>query len=80
MIQVKVEYFAILREQANRESQNLATDVSTPRELFRRLKSEHQFTLNENILKCAINDSFCDLDTPLSDGDKLVFIPPVSGG
>jgi len=28
----------------------------------------------------AINEDFSDWNTPLKDGDELVFIPPVAGG
>lgn len=31
-------------------------------------------------LRFAINEEYCDDDTPLKDGDELVIIPPVSGG
>jgi molybdopterin converting factor small subunit len=31
-------------------------------------------------LKVAINDSFASQHTEIMDGDKLVFIPPVTGG
>jgi len=27
-----------------------------------------------------VNDEFCDWETPLRDGDLVVFIPPVAGG
>ena len=28
----------------------------------------------------AVNEAFVTIDTPLSDGDELALIPPVSGG
>jgi molybdopterin synthase sulfur carrier subunit len=28
----------------------------------------------------AVNREYADFDTPLTDGDEVVFIPPVSGG
>lgn len=31
-------------------------------------------------LRFAINEEYCDDNTPLKDGDELVIIPPVSGG
>ena len=30
--------------------------------------------------KIAVNDEFSDWDIKLNDGDRLVFIPPVTGG
>ncbi len=80
MKSIKIQYFAILREQAKLDSEEIITDVATPRELYRHLQKKHHFSLGENIMKCAINDNFRDLDNPIADGDKVVFIPPVSGG
>ena len=31
-------------------------------------------------VRVAINQQFADADTPLSDGDELAFLPPISGG
>lgn len=34
----------------------------------------------QNLTRFGINLQFVDADTPLNDGDEVVFIPPVSGG
>ncbi len=31
-------------------------------------------------LTAAVNRTYAPFDTPLRDGDELVFVPPVSGG
>jgi molybdopterin converting factor small subunit len=31
-------------------------------------------------LAAAVNARYADFDTPLDNGDEVVFIPPVSGG
>ena len=31
-------------------------------------------------LTAAVNRRYAPFDTPLADGDELVFVPPVSGG
>jgi molybdopterin synthase sulfur carrier subunit len=31
-------------------------------------------------VRVAINHEFAALDTPLSSGDELAFLPPISGG
>ena len=31
-------------------------------------------------ISCAVNASYVKLNRPLTDGDEIVFMPPVSGG
>ncbi|MDG1462804.1 MAG: MoaD/ThiS family protein, partial [Gammaproteobacteria bacterium] len=40
---------------------------------------KHGFSSAENF-KVAVNDEFSSWDASLSDGDHVVFIPPVAGG
>lgn len=76
---INVEYFAILRERAGRSSEALETGARTPAELYRELAQRYPFPEMER-LKVAINDEFGQWDSALSDGDSVVFIPPVAGG
>jgi molybdopterin converting factor subunit 1 len=77
---IQVRYYAILREQAGKSSESLATAATTAAMLFDELKARYPFTLNASQLKVAINTEFRDWQTPLKDGDSVVFIPPVAGG
>jgi molybdopterin converting factor subunit 1 len=77
---LKLQYFAILREQAGKPSETLATAATTPRALYAELKTRHPFTLSEAQLKVAINNEFCAWDQALNSGDVITFIPPVAGG
>ena len=79
-MQLTLKYFAILREQRGLNAESIETDARTPRAVYAELKSLHPLTLNENQLRIAVNDEFVPLDTELSHGDTLVFIPPVAGG
>ena len=78
--EVRVQYFAILREQAGRSSEALATAAATPAELYEELRELRGLTLPRAMLRVAVNEEFCDWDRPLADGDHVVFIPPVAGG
>jgi molybdopterin-guanine dinucleotide biosynthesis protein A len=78
--QLKVQYFALLREQAGRRDEALVTRAATPRELFMELAARHGFTLGTEHLKVAVNTEFADWSQPLAAGDTVVFIPPVAGG
>lgn len=75
-----VQYFAILREQRGLSQEKLNSVAATPAALYEELRARHGFTLPANRVRAAVNDAFVDASTPLRDGDRIVFIPPVAGG
>lgn len=77
---LRVQYYAILREQAGRSEETLDTAAATPAELYDELRKRHPFQLTAAQLKVALNSEFSDWHTPLRHGDTVVFIPPVAGG
>jgi len=77
---VRIQYYAILREQAGRSEETLDTSAGTPAELYAELRQRHPFQLSSAQLKVALNSEFSDWQTPLKHGDTVVFIPPVAGG
>jgi molybdopterin-guanine dinucleotide biosynthesis protein A len=77
---VKVRYFALLREQAGRGSEDLQTAARTPQELYEQLQRERGLQLAPQFLRVAINDEFGDWQQPLAEGDTVAFLPPVAGG
>ncbi|HTV79512.1 MAG TPA: NTP transferase domain-containing protein [Steroidobacteraceae bacterium] len=79
-MQIKVQYYAILREQAGRSEETVATAARTPRDLYSELQRRHPFSLGAESLRVAINAEFSDWSQPLAEGDAVVFIPPVAGG
>jgi len=78
--QIRVQYFALLREQAGRSDESLTTTAHTPRDLYNELRKRYPFSLAPEMLRVAVNTEFGDWSQPLSDGDAVVFIPPVAGG
>jgi molybdopterin converting factor subunit 1 len=77
---LRIQYFALLREQAGRSEELIDSKATTPAELYGELQSRHGFTLAREQLKVAINSEFSDWSRPLNAGDAVVFIPPVAGG
>lgn len=77
---IRVQYYAILREQAGRSEETLVTNAATPAELYAELAGRRGLRLAREHLKVAINAEFGDWNTPLADNDAVVFIPPVAGG
>ena len=78
--QIKVQYYALLREQAGRSEEAVVTTARTPRELYEELKARYPFSLAPEMLRVAVNTEFGEWSQPLADGDSVVFIPPVAGG
>ena len=79
MRKIKIEYFAILREHVGIEREELETGASTPAELFEEISGRYAFP-ELGQLKVAVNEEFSDWEAALTDGDSVVFIPPVAGG
>jgi len=79
-MKLNIRYYAILREQAGKSAESLDSDATTPAALFEQLQARYPFTLNASQLKVAVNTEFRAWNTPLKDGDSVVFIPPVAGG
>jgi molybdopterin converting factor subunit 1 len=80
MTTVDIHYFAILREQRGLSQEKLHTAATTPAALYEELRARHGFTLPADRVRAAVNDAFVSGITPLRDGDRVVFIPPVAGG
>jgi molybdopterin-guanine dinucleotide biosynthesis protein A len=78
--EIRVQYYALLREQAGRSTESLSTRARTPRELYAELAVKYPFTLPAEMLRVAVNAEFGDWSQPLKAGDAVVFIPPVAGG
>ncbi len=77
---IHIQYFALLREQRGESQETLRTAAQTPRELYFQLKEDYRFTLPEQSLRVSINEQFADWQATLQPNDRLVFLPPVSGG
>ena len=75
-----VQYFAILREQRGLAQEKLTTSSATPAALYEELRKQYRFTLPADSVRAAVNDEFVAATAELSDGDRVVFIPPIAGG
>jgi len=80
MTHVEVTYYAMLREQRGHSTEQVQTHAQGMGALYDELAGQHGFRLPKEKLKVARNDEFVDWTTPLHDGDRIAFIPPVAGG
>ncbi len=79
MITVQIEYFAILREHIGKNTEAVDTEEKTAGGLYDELAARYALPHMVH-MKVAINDEFAEWDAALTEGDTIVFIPPVAGG
>jgi molybdopterin synthase sulfur carrier subunit len=81
---IRVRLFAAIRETLGRESVEMTlAQGATPEDAWRELiRLDERGGLGDRRvnLAAAVNRKYAKFDAPLSDGDEVVFIPPVSGG
>jgi molybdopterin-guanine dinucleotide biosynthesis protein A len=77
---LKIQYYALMREQAGRSEETLETKAATAADLYSELQARYGFTLSREQLKVAVNSEFSTWSRKLVSGDAVVFIPPVAGG
>jgi len=78
MEMIRVRFFASLREEMGRESDQLdLSEASTIGEVWERVADGKERPSN---LLMARNMVYSDESTPVVDGDEVAFFPPVTGG
>ena len=79
-IKIQVIYFAKLRELTGIDEETFSMKQGNkPGDVLASINKRHEIDVEINF-KIAVNDEFSDWDIELNDGDRLVFIPPVTGG
>jgi molybdopterin converting factor subunit 1 len=81
-VKVRLLFFAVLRDITGRGQAEIAiADGTRAGDVWQMLRRDHAPLASwEKPPMIAINESYASADTPLRDGDELVFIPPVAGG
>ncbi|AGA35223.1 molybdopterin converting factor, subunit 1 [Thioalkalivibrio nitratireducens DSM 14787] len=74
---ITVHYFARLREDVGRASDEVPSDgITTVAELWQHL---HRAPPPPRLM-AAVNQAHARLDSAVADGDEVAFFPPVTGG
>jgi molybdopterin converting factor small subunit len=79
-IDVTAHYFAVFRERAGCETETVATSSVTAAEFYDEIANRHGFADARDRCKVAINGALAGWDASLTDGDEVLFFPPVAGG
>jgi molybdopterin converting factor small subunit len=81
---ITVEYFALFRALAKKSEESIGfAEVSASEPipaLYDALRARYGFPLERASVHVAVNDTYVPWDRKLEPGDRVVFIPPVSGG
>ncbi len=77
---LEISYYGLLADRRGLSSERIETASSTPREVYRELDARHHLRLELPNMRAAVNDAFVSWDHPLRDGDRIAFLPPMSGG
>ena len=79
-LQIQVIYFAKLRDLIGLDREIFSMEEgNNPSDVLASIKKKHNIDIGTNF-KIAVNDEFSQWDIKLNNGDRLVFIPPVTGG
>ena len=80
-MRIEALYFAHLKDVLKKDREMFELSAgSTVSDLLQKIKSRCEEPLDSLNLKTAVNEEFVELDHPLTDDDRVAFLPPVSGG
>ncbi|MBO0837528.1 MAG: molybdopterin converting factor subunit 1 [Actinobacteria bacterium] len=78
---ITARLFARLREQAGTDCEQVELAAGTLDEVYDVLRARHPaLEADRSIIRPARNQEFARWSDPVTDGDEVAFIPPVSGG
>ena len=77
---ITVKYFAVLAECAQKSEEQIELKDFSIASLYQQLKEQYGFPLEFDEVRTALNTRYVEPETPLKEGDTLVFIAPVAGG
>jgi molybdopterin synthase sulfur carrier subunit len=79
-MKLRLRYFASLADRAGRAEETIETNATSTRDVYADVAASHGFSFPLERLRVAVNGALVPWDHALSEGDEIVFLPPVSGG
>ncbi|MGB0991472.1 MAG: NTP transferase domain-containing protein [Akkermansiaceae bacterium] len=77
---IVLSYYAQLREITGKSDEPWSTDCVSPAGVFEEIRAKYQLPIKRKGMMVAVDGDFTDWSHPISDGEEIVFIPPVAGG
>ena len=77
---IRVRYFAAFREATGITSEDIETRVETAAALFAECAGRYPARQAWSASHGAVNDEISAWERVLTDGDEVLFFPPVAGG
>ncbi|OIQ92066.1 ThiS family protein [mine drainage metagenome] len=77
---VHLRYFAALADQAGVASETVETHAISLAGLYDEVRARRGLRLERAWVRVAVQDEFADWNRAPRDGDRIAFMPPVSGG
>ena len=77
---IQLLYFASIRQKTILSEETIETHAQTILELWYNIKEKYQLTLDDKLIRFAVNEEYQNMNYQLKDNDSIVFIPPVAGG
>lgn len=77
---IRLEFFAQLREDRGIAAETVQTRCRTAAELYAELDAIHHFRSDRAKARVAVNDTIAPWDSPIREGDTVVFLTPFGGG
>lgn len=78
--EVVLEYFSVFRDERGVSSESVTTQCRTLGELYKELAEAFGLRYDPESVRVARNDEFSSWDTPVENGDRVVFLAPFGGG
>jgi sulfur-carrier protein len=76
----QIHYLGLLADRRGLSSETINCVSSTPAEIYREICNAYPLGLITRDVRVAVNDEFAPWDRPLQNGDRIAFLPPMSGG
>ena len=81
-----IKYFSWIKEHIGKSEEfiELPDNITTINELIDHLNNINdnykKAFIKKNLVKIAVNKTYCSIETKISDNDEIAFFPPVTGG
>ena len=80
MKKIEVKWFAAYRDATGTAAEAVETSALTAADLFQEMLERHLDLTAFSGALVAINDEMAGWESPLNNGDHVLFFPPVAGG